>query len=193
MEVMVSVSIFAIIVTVGIVALVSINDAYRKSEASRQTIDSLTYILESMSRRIRTAQTWTLGNNGGSLTILDQDNITVTYAWDVTDKEITIAILNPSPITCTPQPSCQIPNVADSSTQPGGVYNLTPTDVFIATTQPDGITPVPGGGLTFQLFGGKADHTQEYLQVNLGGYSNDGKQISNFTFQTGISKRILDQ
>jgi prepilin-type N-terminal cleavage/methylation domain-containing protein len=190
MEVMVSVSIFAIIVTVGIVALLSINNAYRKSEASRQTIDSLTYILESMSRRIRTAQSWTTTpGQSSTFTFVDQDGITVTYGWDQTDPthgKITMAIDNS---TCTPQPQCST-NANVQSSLPGQPYDLTPADVYINQLHPDG-TPVVGGGLTFNVFGGT--HIQSYVQMNLGGYSNDGKQISDFTFQTGISKRVLDQ
>ena len=189
MEVMVSVSIFAIIVTIGIVALVSINDAYRKSEASRQSIDSLTYILESMSRRIRTAQSWTTpAGTSPTFTFVDQDGITVTYAWDQNAKEITMAITNPNPGTCTPQPACATPNVPDSS--PGNPYNLTPANVFITPSHPNN-TSVIGGGLTFNVFSGA--HTQSYVQINLGGYSNDGKQISDFNFQTGVSKRVAGQ
>jgi hypothetical protein len=59
---------FTIVVTVGIGALLTINNSYHNAQTSRQAIDSLTYILESMSRSIRTAQSWDAGNiyNGGS-------------------------------------------------------------------------------------------------------------------------------
>ena len=53
MEVMVAVSIFAIVVTVGIGSLLTINSTYKKSQADRQAIDGLTFTLESMSRRLR--------------------------------------------------------------------------------------------------------------------------------------------
>jgi len=184
MEVMVSVSIFAIVVTVGIVALVSINDAYRKSEASRQTIDSLTYVLESMSRRIRTAQSWTL-ISPTSLKILDQDGITVTYSWDQTNEKMTMDIDNS---TCTPQPQC----ATDANVQ-DGTYDITPTDVHVTDHNLDG-TVIPGGGFTFTMFGVSAgtQGKQSYVQINLGGYSNDGRQVSDFAFQTGVSKRALD-
>jgi prepilin-type N-terminal cleavage/methylation domain-containing protein len=96
MEVMVSVSIFTIVVTVGIGSLLMINNAYQKAQSDRQAIDSLTYTLESMSRRIRTAREW--GDSGfvisynagalGSFVILDQDGVSVTY--QLTGSKITI-------------------------------------------------------------------------------------------------------
>jgi len=84
MEVMVSVSIFTIVVTVGIGSLLMINNAYQKAQSDRQAIDSLTYTLESMSRRIRTAREWGPGisyNAGalGSFAIVDQDGVSVSY------------------------------------------------------------------------------------------------------------------
>jgi hypothetical protein len=49
MEVMVSVSIFTIVVVVGIGSLLTINETYRKSQTDRKAVDSLTYNLEAMS------------------------------------------------------------------------------------------------------------------------------------------------
>lgn len=52
-EVMVSVSIFAIILTIGIGSLLTINNAYRKSQSERIVIDNIQFAMESMSREIR--------------------------------------------------------------------------------------------------------------------------------------------
>jgi prepilin-type N-terminal cleavage/methylation domain-containing protein len=53
-EVMVAVSIFAIIMTVGIGALLSINDAHKKSQTQRAAYDSLNFIVDTLGRDIRT-------------------------------------------------------------------------------------------------------------------------------------------
>jgi prepilin-type N-terminal cleavage/methylation domain-containing protein len=63
MEVMVSVSIFAIIVTIGIGSLLTINTTLQKTRAERQAIDSLSYVLDTMTRQIRTGKEY---NEGGS-------------------------------------------------------------------------------------------------------------------------------
>lgn len=52
-EIMVSVAIFAIIITTGIGALVSITNSYRESQRNKQVNDALNYSLESMTREIR--------------------------------------------------------------------------------------------------------------------------------------------
>lgn len=86
MEVMVSVSIFTIVVTVGIGSLLMINNSYQKAQNDRQAIDSLTYTLESMSRRIRTAREWdpNISYNTGaqsSFYFVDQDGSEVEYNY----------------------------------------------------------------------------------------------------------------
>ncbi len=63
MEVMVSVSIFAIIVTIGIGSLLTINTTLQKTRAERQAIDSLSYVLDTMTRQIRTGKEY---SGGGS-------------------------------------------------------------------------------------------------------------------------------
>ncbi len=181
-EVMVSVSIFTIIVTVGIVALLTINNAYRKSQTQRQAIDSLTFMMESMSRRIRTAATW---DGAGydllpatSFSIHDQDNIGVIYHWDQTNGQLLMNVDN----SASTNPDLAVPTQTN--------YNLTPQNVHITNTLPDG-TLLPGGGVTFTAL--KANPSgQGYVQINIGGYVTNGKEVTPFSFQTGISKRVTD-
>lgn len=167
MEVMVSVSIFTIIVVVGIGSLLTINETYRKSQTDRKAVDSLTYTLEAMSRRIRTAQTWngTPGAAVSSFSFKDQDGIDVSYQYD----------------TQTPD------HIAVTETVPGGspeTYDVTPDGVHIDNS-------IPGGGLWFTQY--QASPTsQKYLQINIGGKVDNGKQTSQFMFQTAVSKRTFE-
>lgn len=184
MEVMVSVSIFAIIVTVGIVALLTINNAYRRSQTQRQAIDSLTYMMESMSRRIRTAATWDGTITYGSpipmtsFAIHDQDSIGVIYTWDQVNGQLLMSIDDPTGID---------PGIPTTT---GVAYNLTPQNVHISTTLPDG-SPLVGGGVSFiPLKTGSSG--QPYVQINIGGYVANGKEVTPFSFQTSISKRVSD-
>jgi hypothetical protein len=69
-------------------------------------------------------------------------------------------------------------------------YDLTPKNVHISTTYPDG-TAVVGGGVRFTpLKTGSSG--QPYLQINIGGYVTNGKAITPFLFQTSVSKRVVD-
>lgn len=151
MEVMVAVSIFAIVVTVGIGALLTINNSYRKAQTSRQAIDSLTYILESMSRSIRTAQSWDSAINTNEFSFVDQDGIPVVYSY-------------------LPEGVFMIKD---------GVSNkLNPSNVTIDS-------------MLFTQFGGVMGH-QSYLQINIIGTVTSGRDVSKFSFQTGVSKRSID-
>ena len=163
MEVMVAVSIFTIVVSVGIGALITINDNYRKSQTDRKAVDSLTYILESMSRSIRTAQQWHTpsGTASTSFSYKDQDGTEISYQYDA---------LNPGHIAET---------VAGATTDitPDGV-DLDPSDF-------------PGSGLTFTPFQ-DGTTGQKYVQINIGGQVQNGKATSQFMFQTGVSKRSFE-
>ncbi len=167
MEVMVSVSIFTIVVTVGIGALLSINESYRKSQTDRKTIDSLAYTLESMSRRIRTAKTWTTasGSPTTSFAFIDQDGIIVSYQYDTVTPDH-IAMTQSNPITGSIETS-----------------DITPADVRIDTS-------FPGGGMIFTPY--ESPDGQKYLQINIGGKVDEGRQTSEFVLQTSVSKRSFD-
>ncbi|MFT6829300.1 MAG: prepilin-type N-terminal cleavage/methylation domain-containing protein [Candidatus Paceibacteria bacterium] len=60
-EIMVSVSIFTVIITTGMGALVSILDTYKVSESQKKVHDSLNYSLESMTREIRLGRDYYAG------------------------------------------------------------------------------------------------------------------------------------
>lgn len=175
MEVMVSVSIFTLVVTVGIGSLLSINEAYRKSQTDRKVIDSLTYTLESMSRRIRTAQRWDTppGAPSNTFSFIDQDGIAVTYGYALDPDHVGMDIINPAGSS---------PSLADGS------YDITPEGVHVAPVY-NGRT-IPGGGLWFTPY--TSPNGQKYLQINIGGAVDNGRQSSEFMFQTSVSKRSFD-
>jgi prepilin-type N-terminal cleavage/methylation domain-containing protein len=63
-EIMVSVAIFAIIMTTGIGALVSITNSYRVSQQNKQVNDALNFSLESITRELRLGQNYYVPNSG---------------------------------------------------------------------------------------------------------------------------------
>jgi prepilin-type N-terminal cleavage/methylation domain-containing protein len=158
MEVMVAVSIFAIVVTVGIGALLTINDTYRKSQTERQAIDSLTYVLESMSRSIRTAQEWYPTSTVDTFKFKDQDGIDLWYIFQY--PKIILRV-----------------ETAGGTLIPGD-YDLTPMNVEIGNLAFTAALPPTA--------------LQSYLQINIQGKVTNAKQVSDFAFQTGVSKRVLD-
>lgn len=158
MEVMVAVSIFAIVVTVGVGSLLNVNNSYHKSQTDRQAIDSLTYVLESMSRSIRTAQSWDPTSTATQFIFKDQDGVVLSYEFQY--PKIVFHVLS------------------SNGTLAVGDYDVTPTNVEISN-------------LAFTSFF-PPQVAQSYLQINLQGKVTNGKAVSDFAFQTGISKRVLD-
>lgn len=61
-EVMVSISIFAIIVSVGIGALFNMSQAFAYSKAQQAITDQLNFVLENMMRELRTGYNYTCAN-----------------------------------------------------------------------------------------------------------------------------------
>lgn len=69
-EVMVAVSIFTIVVTVGIGALIISNNGYNQSRTNRHAIDALASSMEYITRQLRTGALYTCGDLNASGTIL---------------------------------------------------------------------------------------------------------------------------
>ncbi len=113
MEVMVSVTIFTIIITIGIGSLLTVNKTLQKTRAQRQTIDSFSYVVDTMTRRLRTGTNYT-SNSLESITFNEQDNedelgngtgsvVTFRRTEVVEGKGVIEMIVNDGvPITLTP-------------------------------------------------------------------------------------------
>lgn len=85
-ELMVSVAIFTIVMTIALGALLSITAAERKAETIKAVINNLHFALDSMSRSIRTGTNYNCDSSGGDcasggtrLSFLDAQGRTVTY------------------------------------------------------------------------------------------------------------------
>ncbi len=119
-EVMVSVSIFTIISTIGIGALLSMNNAYKRSRSQRTAVDSLTFILDSMSRDIRTGSQYSCGGSGDcydingsdTFSFRDQDNRMVKYTFNTTDKTIERVIDNGTSENITTPETVSVENLS---------------------------------------------------------------------------------
>jgi len=96
-EMIVSVSIFTVVMFVAVGALLAITDANRKANAIRTTMDNLNFAVGSMARDIRTGTEYGcsgVGNcsSGGSLLeFLDQTGATVRYWYDESTHSIKVS------------------------------------------------------------------------------------------------------
>jgi len=115
-EMIVSVSIFTIVMFVSVGALLAITDANRKANSLRIVMDNLNFAMDSMSRNLRTGSGYGCegaGNcaNGGSfITFTDQNNILVRYSYDTNAKGITVQEGAGDPASIT-SPEVEIENL----------------------------------------------------------------------------------
>jgi len=99
-EMIVSVSIFTVVMFVTVGALLAIADANRKANSLRTTMDNLNFATEAMARNIRTGDSYNCGGIGSdkncvqggddTFTYVDQDGVTTTYRHNESDQTIEI-------------------------------------------------------------------------------------------------------
>ena len=162
MEVMVSVSIFAIIITVGIGSLLTIFGTLQKTKNDQQTMDSLSFVLDTMTRRIRTGYDYT--GDSSTITFKDQDygttNVPVTYTVQANPLDNDALQLFMTDVT--------------------GTFDITPDNLIINNFSIEITGTDPNDGI------------QPMVQIHLAGVLKNGKRESPMSLQAVVSQRILD-
>lgn len=182
-EVMVAVSIFAIVVTVGVGSLMTVNKAYRQSQAQRAAIDNISFALEAMTREIRVGQAYNCGTNivpattrtdcsapSFSFTSFNADNDdlnnNVGAPYELGDDDVTYSL-----VTQIGQPG-KITVQVGTSNPP---TDLTSDDVNVT-------------GLEFVL---REQNQQPYVAIHIAAEATNAQQISPIVMQTSVSQRLL--
>ncbi len=196
-ETMISVSLFVIITTLGMGTLLNAHAVYKKSQDMRSIIDSLNFVMEDMSRNIRTGYNYHCKISGESIPSSTDSSLSAPkncangwalvfeYAYgDNTENDIP----TPDPVDYNDQwvyyisvdgklfKSTVGPYAEDSFTQ------LTPDEIFIdpATS----FFTVEGAENT--------DTLQPMVTIRLVGTITYKNVVSPFTLETSVSQRILD-
>jgi len=179
-EIMVSVSVFSVIMLLTSSSIYTVFDANRKSQSLRSVMDNLNLSLESMTRTIRFGKDYHCDINFGdpalprdcagganSIAVLDSNGTQVRYSFDAVNRKIVRII--------------------------GGVsQDVTGSDVTItiATFRVFGSTPYIAGAGTCP---GSNDCLQPQVIIVVSGYSGaKATSRSSFNLQTTISQRIFD-
>lgn len=174
-ELMVSISIFSIVMVISMGAILSVLDDNHKSQSIRAVMDNLNYTLEGMTRNIRFGDSYHCGESvvpvpppldcplgDNSITIRAPDNSYVTYKLNAGAGRIQKVVRGS-------------PN--------DGTYDLTSSDVTITK-------------LTFFVYGSYpflSDRLQPKVIVVISGYSGLKETIrSSFTLETTLSQRKFD-
>jgi len=79
-ETMIAISLFLIIVTIGMGSLLNANLLHQKSQDMRSIMDSLSFIMEDISRNLRTGSDYESINGGKGITFISQDGSSWKYA-----------------------------------------------------------------------------------------------------------------
>lgn len=163
MEVMVSVTIFTIIVTIGMGALITIFKTLQKTRADRQAIDSISFVMDTMTRRIRTGKEYVSSDAGGGIKFVDQDGVSVSFYKDL-DSEGNSRIY-------------MIDGAFGNQDDP---VDITPESFSVE-------------GFDFDIIGtDPSDGIQPMVTINLKGVVKNGQQESKLSVQTVVSQRFLD-
>ncbi len=176
MEVMVSVSIFTIIMVIGIGSLLTINVSNSQSRSDREAMDKVSFLLESMTRKIRTG---VIQQSSGPniIVFLDQFGDRETYEFIPGNPSGTLRYYfekctNPVPgVVCT---------VFDSPEQ----YDITPPEDLVNFED-----------VSFEIFGiGPTvidDSDQVLIVIRIVGTASEKHQQTPFKMQTAVSQRQL--
>ena len=172
-ELMVSLTIFSLVMVVLMGSILSVLDANRKSQAERAVMDNLNFSLEGMTRTIRFGDNYHCGASSPTTSHLDcgngADNMTVR---DSNLNQVTYKLVN------------DVNGSRIVKTSGGTDYNVTSKDVTIQA-------------LAFYVYGSNpysvADLSQPRVVIMVKGYAGVKQTLqSTFILETTISQRKLD-
>jgi len=173
-EMLVSIALFATIMTMALGALLALSVADRRAEALKSAMDNLTFALDSMSRSIRTGSTYHCG--AGGIAGSQQDCSSGTYLTYVTATGSRVYYqFDTSDTNC-------------GAGYTGCIERSTDGTNWFPITSPD--LAVTGG--SFTVVGASAT-LQPTVFINVTGtVTINGTQQNTFYMQTDVTQRIYD-
>ncbi len=179
-EVMVAVSVFAIVITVGIGSLMTVNKGYRQSQLQRSAIDNISFAMESMTREIRIGDSYTIGssldfntehenNSGSEFTFLSFD---ISDDGEIVEIDDTVSYSLYQNNNNQGVIRMKIGNLEQDLTSP----NVDVTDLNFILEEKDG-----------------GQDKQPYLTIHITAKALRGGQESEIVMQTGVSQRKVNK
>ena len=167
MEVMVAISIFAIIITIGIGSLLTIFSTLQKTRSDRQTLDSVSYMMDTITRQVRTAQDVSVDEEGQVLSITNQDGALVQFKTE--------------PVRPDSGDQESYNKLVMIKIKEGESYDLTPAEFQIELPY------------IFEYVSA-VNSQQGILKINISGTTKSGRNAANspIFLQTAVSKRFFD-
>ena len=173
-EIMVSVGIFAIVMTISAGSLFSILDANAKSQAQKSVINNLNLALESMSRSMRVGTAYHCGDSGALNDVVDCSSGDSFFAFEASGGD-------------------------DGTSSDQVIFRLSGTSIeksidgggsFTAITSPQVVVE----NLTFYVTGSSSsDNSQPKVLITVRGEAGTKERTkTDFDIQTTVSQRQLD-
>ncbi len=171
-ELMVAVSIFSIVMTIAMSALLNIIDLNHKSQAVNTVMNNLSFALEGMGRDIRFGKDYSPADSSLSFKVYDLG--TREYSRTITfSKKMSLE----DPSLCKDGFQYQIfRTVEDADGHQEGPLAITAPEVCIKNLS----------------FVSNGSGSQPSVLILLNGYAGKGKSLTNFGLQTTVSQRELN-
>jgi prepilin-type N-terminal cleavage/methylation domain-containing protein len=168
-ETMIAVSVFVIVVMIGMDALLNVGVIHQKSQNTRSLIDSLSFVMEDISKNLRTGTSYhCIDDNGVS-------SFTIPHSCPNGGTGISFKSVNGYQITYT------IGSSIDRSVAGGTLIPLTPPEIVID----------PSSGF-FVMGAELSDMGQPLVTVRLVGEIFYKNVSTPFSLQTSVSQRLID-
>lgn len=187
-EIMVSIAVFAIIMTVGMGAVVSILNTYNISKQEKQVYESLNYSIESMTREMRLGQNFNADCSGISCSgsvenALPSRNVS-SIGFSAANNRGYVRLFLEDGVIYSERAGAVIPGTNTADTKLNGIRALTNREQ-VEITQ-----------LRFSVYGTAPRSSFDYLQplvwMQIQAKANIPGQERISTIQTFISQRALD-
>ncbi len=181
-ETMIAVSLFTVIIIAGMGALLNANLLHQKSQNMRSIIDNLSFIMEDMSRNLRTGYSYHCLTGNDNLSSVGTP-LSCSSGWGV-------AFESASTFTDINNPNNQWVYYIDN----GRIFKSTQGSFATAIQlTPDEV--VIGGASAFLVSGAESvltNQQQPFVTIRLVGTITFKNAVTPFSLQTSVSQRLVD-
>jgi prepilin-type N-terminal cleavage/methylation domain-containing protein len=194
-ETMIAVSLFLVVVTIGMGALLNANLLHQKSQSLRSIMDNLSFVMEDMSRNLRTGYHFQCFDYSAGQQTLSLDSITTLASPRSCPKGWAIAFESAGG-----NPNSFLDQWAYYISNSGQIYKTTDgARTFIQLT-PDEVFIDANGKSSFSVLGAESkasDSQQPYITIRLVGTitykpGTSNSVVTPFSLQSSVSQRLID-